>query len=198
MVDQKTTQKPRQVLRVPGISPEQKAALIAKSKDLYGTANYSALIRQILADYLNSTTKNMTTATALIMSEEQHRIEFKLPASVITELEKRAENRFSTRNNFIKTLIYSELGHDQLHGDEVEVLRKSNYELSKIGTNINQIARAFNVLIQMKGGDKMPEIGKKIASLRKEISSHTSKVLKVLEAKTKLQDVKKNPIRRKK
>lgn len=70
-----------------------------------------------------------------------------------------------------------------MQGDEIEVLRRSNYELSKIGTNLNQISRAMNILVK-SGNGRMPEIGKKLAGLRREINDHTNKVLRVLDAGT--------------
>lgn len=73
---------------------------------------------------------------------------------------------------------------------EIEVLRNSNYEMARIGNNLNQIAKAFNVLVQTQGDGKLPEIGKKMASLRQEIKSHTNKVLKVLKAKTLVHETK--------
>src|SRR6218665_1474480 len=54
-------------------------------------------------------------------------------------------------------------------------------KLAKVGTNLNQVAKAFNTLVKMRGGaEKFPEVGKKIASLRREITEHTGKVLRVL------------------
>ncbi|MDG5826950.1 plasmid mobilization relaxosome protein MobC (plasmid) [Xylella fastidiosa subsp. pauca] len=57
-------------------------------------------------------------------------------------------------------MILAHLGYLQLHGDEIEVLRRSNYELARVGTNLNQVAKAFNTLVKMRGGEKLPEVGK--------------------------------------
>jgi hypothetical protein len=65
----------------------------------------------------------------------------------------------------------------------------SSYELSKVGTNLNQIAKAFNILVN-DGKGKTPEIGKKLASLRREIKEHTNRVLRVLDAGTVVWEVK--------
>lgn len=35
-------------------------------------------------------------------------------------------------------------GYQRLNGTQIELLRKSNYQLYKIGVNLNQIAKAFN------------------------------------------------------
>ncbi|WP_265299870.1 plasmid mobilization relaxosome protein MobC [Verminephrobacter eiseniae] len=66
-------------------------------------------------------------------------------------------------------------------------------KLAKVGTNLNQVAKAFNTLVKMRGeggGEKLPEVGKKIASLRREITEHTGKVLRVLEAGTTVWEAK--------
>lgn len=63
-------------------------------------------------------------------------------------------------------------------------------KLAKVGTNLNQVAKAFNALVKMRVGEKLPEVGKKIASLRREITEHTGKVLRVLEAGTTVWEAK--------
>lgn len=180
----------RQILRVDGISVEMKEALKNSAKEIFGKENTSELVRKLIVDHLLKGKSFDGDSIKFKDEEKTKRVELRLPESVVNEIERRAEQRFSDRNYFIKSLIFSELGNSQLQGDEIETLRKSNYELSKIGTNLNQIAKAFNVLIQMKGGDKMPEVGKRIATLRKELTSHTNKVLKVLESKTKVHETK--------
>jgi hypothetical protein len=52
-----------------------------------------------------------------------------------------------------------------------------------VRTNLNQIARAFNILVN-GGSEKMPEIGKKLVGLRRTITAHTGKVLKALNSGT--------------
>ena len=106
----------------------------------------------------------------------------------VGELTERAEKRLSRRNYYISAVVLSHLGYPQLQGDEIETLRLSNYELSKIGTNLNQVAKAFNILVKLGGGEKLPELGKKIASLRRDITEHTGKVLRVLNAGTVVWD----------
>src|SRR6218665_3199658 len=110
------------------------------------------------------------------------RVELRLPRAALEQVNDLAEGRFSARNYYLTNVILAHLGQPQLHGDEIEVLRRSNYELAKVGTNLNQVAKAFNALVKMRVGEKLPEVGKKIASLRREITEHTGKVLRVLEA----------------
>ena len=180
------TNQTRQILRVDGISKEAKEDLKKSALQLFGSENVSELIRKLIVEHL-AKNKNMGfEKIGFNANEKNKRVEIRLPISIVSELEKRAEARFSDRNYYIKSMIYAALDAPQLQSDEIETLRRSNYELSKIGGNINQIAKAFNTLVSARSFEKMPELGKKIASLRKDINSHTSKVLAVLETKTKM------------
>jgi hypothetical protein len=165
------------MLWVDGVSPEQKEKLQQLALKRFGKANASLMIRHLISD-------RGPEVKASDLAEDSARFEMRLPRPVLEAIERRAEIRLSTRNYYIGTLIYKDLGHAQFLGDEIEILRRSNYEIAKVGTNLNQIAKAFNLLVIAGGGGKLPEIGKKIASLRTEIKAHTTKVLRVLEAKT--------------
>jgi hypothetical protein len=170
------------MLWVDGVSPEQKEKLQQLALKRFGKANASLMIRHLISESLTDDRGPEVKASDL--AADPARFEMRLPRPVLEAIEHRAEIRLSTRNYYIGTLIYKHLGHAQFLGDEVEILRRSNYELAKVGTNLNQIAKAFNLLVIAGGGGKLPEIGKKIASLRTEIKAHTTKVLRVLEAKT--------------
>lgn len=178
----------RDMLRVDGVLPETKKALQDEALRRYGKASASFLVRKLIADELS---KNKGLKKPHISHNSVTvRVELRLPKTVVDELSERAEQCFSDRNYYINSLIYEHLGSPQLQVSEIEVLRNSNYEMAKIGTNLNQIAKAFNILVQMGGGGKLPEIGKKMASLRQEIKTHTHKVLRVLEAKTVVHETK--------
>jgi acetoin utilization deacetylase AcuC-like enzyme len=172
----------RDVMRIDGIPSETKEKLQALSLTRFGKSNASLLVRHLINECL--TKESDQKSEGIDITGELIRVEIRLPKEVVLELEKRAEKKLSARNYYICSLLYKHLGVDQLQGDEIEVLRKSNYELAKIGTNINQISKAFNFLVKSGGGGKLPEIGKKMESLRTEIKSHTNKVLRVLESKT--------------
>lgn len=170
------------MLWVDGVSPEQKEKLQQLALKRFGKANASLMIRHLISESLTDDRGPEVKVSDL--AADSARFEMRLPRPVLEAIEHRAEIRLSTRNYYIGTLIYKDLGHAQFLGDEIEILRRSNYELAKVGTNLNQIAKAFNLLVIAGGGGKLPEIGKKIASLRTEIKAHTTKVLRVLEAKT--------------
>ena len=179
----------RDMLQVDGVSPETKAQLQEAARQLYGQANASLLVRSLIASHLAKPGVELR-AKPLDFSGGTVRVELRLPRETVDSIKNLAETRFSTHNYYINALIHEHLGLPQLHGDEIEVLRRSNYELAKVGTNLNQIAKAFNLLVKMQGDGKPPEVDKKIEYLRKEIKEHTLKVLKILESKTALWEAK--------
>lgn len=186
----------RDMLKVDGVPSETKEQLQEAARRLYGRANASLMVRSLISSHLAK-----SSAPTLLLTTEQVedtvRVELRLPRLAVERINELAEGRFSARNYYLTSLILAHLGQPQLQGDEIEVLRRSNYELAKVGTNLNQIARAFNALIKMRGGEKMPEVGKKLASLRKEITEHTGQVLRVLNAGTTVWEQKGRGQRRK-
>lgn len=76
---------------------------------------------------------------------KRKRIQLSLPIYDYEYLEKISKSTDSSIQYYIIKLIYKDLYNEiKLLGNEIEQLRKSNYELHKIGVNINQIAREIN------------------------------------------------------
>ncbi len=85
-----------------------------------------------------------------------------------------AENRKSSSHHYLRCLLRNHLYKEhELLGDEIEILRGSNYQLSKIGINLNQIARAINSGEQIETYDMIEE-------LRELILMHTNQVMLIL------------------
>jgi hypothetical protein len=179
----------REILKVDGVPPETKKQLREEASRLYGKPNASLLVRSLIAGHLS---KLESKASPLIIAAaaDTVRVELRLPRVALEKINDLAEGRFSARNYYLTSLILAHLAQPQLQGDEIEVLRRSNYEMAKVGTNLNQVAKAFNTLVKMRGGEKLPEVGKKIASLRREITEHTGRVLRVLNAGTTVWETK--------
>lgn len=172
----------REMLRVDGVSDAQKKQLQEAAMQLYGVENASLLVRSLINDYLNKSKNNINRLSKADF-DNKTRVVLKLPLGILETADSYSDGRISDRNYYLTSIILREFGYPQLQGDEIEVLRRSNYELSKIGTNLNQISRAMNILVK-SGNGRMPEIGKKLAGLRREINDHTNKVLRVLDAGT--------------
>jgi predicted DNA-binding protein len=174
----------RELLQVDGISQETKKALQKAALEKYGQPNASLLVRTLIADYLaQAAPLSLLNSISETDVKDTVRVEFRLPRIVFNRITKLAETRLSPRNYYIASIIMAHVGQSQLQGDAIESLRQSNYEMSKIGTNLNQIAKAFNILVN-GGTGNVPEIGKKLASLRREITAHIGRVLKVLDSGT--------------
>lgn len=172
----------REFLKIDGVTPETKIELRKIALQRFGKASASLLIRELIARELAE--KPARIKPDIDMSDDMIRLEIRLPKSCLDEIDRLSDAKFSTRNYYISSLVYEHLGVGQLQGDEIEVLRKSNYELSKIGTNLNQLTKAFNQLILRNDGEKLPEVSKKMVALKREVSMHINRVLRVLEAKT--------------
>lgn len=179
----------RDILAVDGIPAETKERLQNEALRLYGHANASMMVRALITAHFAKSAAQLPPAAPLTKDEasDRERVELRLPRSALAKIDAAAEAKFSKRNYHLVSIILASLGQPQLPPDQIEVLRRSNYELSKVGTNLNQIAKAFNILVN-GGTGKMPEIGKKVASLRREITAHIGKVLRVLEAGTVLHE----------
>ena len=170
----------REVLRVDGVSALTKKRLQESAMALYGADNASLLVRNLIDAHLRIKGKPSIMGD-YVDNKNKSRVVLTLPKNIIQKADNYSGYRLSNKNYYLTGIIMREFEKPQLHGDEIEVLRRSNYEMAKIGTNLNQIAKAMNIIVKTHDG-KMPELGKKIAGLRKQILSHTQKVLRVLNA----------------
>lgn len=76
---------------------------------------------------------------------QKKRLQLSIPIYDYEYLEKLAKNSHSSIQYYTTVIILEHLySEKRLLGNEIEVLKKSNYELYKIGVNINQIAKANN------------------------------------------------------
>lgn len=105
---------------------------------------------------------------------KRQRIQFSLPIYDYEYLNKLAMNSHSSIQYYITAIILGHLYSEKiLLGNEIEVLKQSNYELFKIGVNINQIAKANNA------GDKVELPVNKFYSF---VQNHVKLVEKILKS----------------
>jgi len=169
------------LLIVRGIGEEAKAELQKIALRKFGKKNISALVRELIAVEINADEKNSVSPD---LGSKMRRVQISIPESCLQQIEQIAESRFSTPSFFITALIYEKLVVKQFQVDEVETLRASNYSLTKIGNNLNQIARAFNTIVHAQGAAKLPPISRDIDKLKGVIKEHTEKVLVLLNTGT--------------
>jgi len=177
-------------LMVAGVPQETKQALKQAALAKFGKATASLMVRSLIAQHLEKQPSQAVKPLTDSEASDTVRVELRLPRVALEKMTKQADNCLTPRSHYLAGVFLAHIGQPQLRGDEIETLRRSNYELSKIGNNLNQIAHAFNLIVK-SGSGKIPEIGKKVASLKREISEHTGYVLRVLNAGSAFWEVKK-------
>lgn len=109
---------------------------------------------------------------------QKKRVQLSIPIYDFEYLQTLANNGKSSIQYYIIYVLYNHLYNERkLLGNEIEVLKKSNYELYKIGVNVNQIAKANNA------GDKM-ELP--INMLSNKIDSHVNLVMGILKSNSSI------------
>lgn len=109
---------------------------------------------------------------------QKKRVQLSIPIYDFEYLQTLANNSKSSIQYYIIYVLYNHLYNERkLLGNEIEVLKKSNYELYKIGINVNQIAKANNA------GDKM-ELP--INMLSNKIDSHVNLVMGILKSNSSI------------
>lgn len=107
---------------------------------------------------------------------KKKRLQLSIPIYDYDYLEKMAKNSHSSIQYYTTVIILEYLySQKRLLGNEIELLKKSNYELYKIGVNVNQIAKANNA------GD-MVELP--INQLYNQIQKHIKVVQNLLKSST--------------
>ncbi|OOR90547.1 hypothetical protein [Moraxella bovis] len=107
---------------------------------------------------------------------KKKRLQLSIPIYDYEYLEKLAKNSNSSIQYYITVVIIHHLYNEKrLLGNEIEILKKSNYELYKIGVNVNQIAKANNA-------GNMIELP--INQLYKKIQEHIGIVQSLLKTST--------------
>lgn len=86
----------------------------------------------------------------------------------------RAKHHSVTLAGWIVRIVRAALTYAPVFdAEQTEVIQESNYQLSKIGTNINQIARRLNE--QQDAQNKAIELAE-LKAMRREIKAHVNKV----------------------
>jgi hypothetical protein len=177
---------------VRGVSTEQKIALKQAAMRILSTASINKLmlflIDELLKDETNLSKNNVNTrsfkasktkASLLnsIPNNDRKRIEMRLTIGEYETLLKIAAESESSPSHYMLSLLRAHLsGFPHLLGDEIKELRSSNYQLSSIGTNLNQIARKFNAEIYHGG------LADVLNQLNIAVNRHVDFVAKVLDA----------------
>lgn len=128
-----------------------KSKLKELGKAKYGTSTISKVITHLINEAINDESTNPLIEPLeidkSIINEDRKKIYATIFISQYQMLLRICEDKKMSPNYFFKSCLLRAIGKQYIiNGDELEELRKSNYLLSKIGTNINQIAKRINTM----------------------------------------------------
>lgn len=141
-------------LLVHGLTDEHKDFLYSYAERELGSRSRTKAILALINEKMACTTTFVPAETLTGISHEKpindsgkkKRIQISLKEHDYNNLLKVCENTDTAPINYIIRLILNNIYSEniRLQGNEIENLKKSNYELHKIGVNLNQIAKAIN------------------------------------------------------
>ncbi|MDO4997333.1 MAG: plasmid mobilization relaxosome protein MobC [Neisseria sp.] len=164
------------MIKVYGLSQDElnKLRLVAVEKT--GKKSVSFLARSLLLEQISTEIECKTTEVKdLEGKQEKTRLEMKLPANVANYLEKSSLVKHMSANMVALGIIIEHMDKEPVISDyEIQALYQSNYQLLRIGRNLNQIARQMNV------GESVSLTLEHIQELTTFIREHTEYVGQVL------------------
>ena len=135
-------------LLVNGLSETHKNFLYNYAQEKLGSKSRSKAILDLINEKLNELkpVEIEDVKISIEKSKKKKRVQFSLLEHDYDNLKKIADSVDTSIQYYIIRLILRDLYNNNniLLGNQIEELRKSNYELHKIGVNINQIAKALN------------------------------------------------------
>ena len=151
-----------------GLSNKHIEQLKSAALSEFGEDNISLMARKIILDRLNAPreyqVKPIATAT-------KDRMEIRISKKELNALAQLASNENISSNRYVALLIKQHLyKHAPLPDAFANALLQSNYQLLRIGRNINQIAR------QLNAGEEISITSKNIQALMEIIERHTDVV----------------------
>lgn len=168
-----------QPIRVFGLSHEELEALRELAYQKYGKASISLLARKLLQAQLNQ--PNEPEPVNLPAPRHRKRITLRLPDKDRAYLEAAAVLRRGSINDVARDIIQSHIyRHPMLSAYEADALYQSNYQLLRIGRNLNQIAR------QLNAGEQASLNSQQLSDLKVFIEAHVGKVNHALQIHRRL------------
>ncbi len=132
-------------LKVRGLSQKQKDFLYDYAQAQLGSKSRSKAILHLINEKMPKDKQTIQGKFIQQNDESKERIQLSLRKTDYDLLKAIAEEEDTSMQYYIISLILKDLyNHKRLNGKELELLRQSNYQLYKIGVNLNQIAKAIN------------------------------------------------------
>lgn len=164
-----------------GLTQEHRDFLRNFAQNVLGSKSRTKAILHLIDEKMNGITainsiKQEKLGEPPSSSKDTKRIQFSVLQADYDNLAKIAKSTDSSIQHYLRCLVRSNLyGKYELLGFEMENLRRSNYELYRLGVNINQIAKALNT------GHNIEVKRQMLDDMHKQIAEHTSRVEKILK-----------------
>lgn len=138
--------KEKSSLKVRGLTPEQKEFLYQYAQNELGCRSRTKAILHLIDEKMGKEpTPKEYDYQPIDEPKKRKRVQISLLPQDYDNLQKAAQMSDSSMQHYLIKLLVSNLYNEKiLNGTEYELLRKSNYQLHKIGVNLNQIAKAIN------------------------------------------------------
>lgn len=146
------------VIYLRGFDKQQKAQLKEAAKKATGKASVNAFIHYLVNEYFTNKNnqepdkdvqkinKNSKELPYPISFSSKKRLQATFYLNDVLNIEYLANLNECSTTNYISSLIRNHLYNSiELTGVEIDALRKSNFQLSGMGNNLNQIAKRVNL-----------------------------------------------------
>ncbi|WP_066570505.1 plasmid mobilization relaxosome protein MobC [Snodgrassella sp. CFCC 13594] len=169
-------------IRVFGLSDGDVSSLKEMAMQRFGKNSVSLLAKTLLLAQLDTQAGNNipTSVDDLDTEADKYRLEVRLLSQDYQYIRTAAQQQSMSANAFVVSILRHYInGHPTLSDKEAEALYQSNYQLLRIGRNLNQIAR------QLNAGESASLTTEEIRQLRIIIEKHTDVVGNLLLANKK-------------
>ena len=159
-----------------GLADAEIEALREIALKKYGKASVSLLAKKLLQEQLNNSEQCTDSDSHLAVTARKTRMELRLPTSIRAYLNHTAITHQMTPNMIVLSILMEYYDrHPVVSNNEAQTLYQSNYQLLRIGRNLNQIARQLNI------GENVSITTQHIHELKAVIDAHTERVHQVLK-----------------
>lgn len=165
--------KEKYSFKVRGLTHEQKEFLYQYAQNELGCRSRTKAILHLIDEKMGvEPTHKKYDYQSTGEPKKRQRLQLSLLPQDYENLQKAAQTSDSSMQHYLIKLLVKDLYNEKiLNGTEYELLRKSNYQLHKIGVNLNQIAKAIN-----EGEDRKVPIEK----LAQYIEQHVNTIKELL------------------
>ncbi len=157
-----------------GLNIDEIQQLRQIAKDRYGKDSVSLLAKKLLQAQIRPSESIIHLHQENVSDNPRFTVSW-LP-SQYRYLVQKAALQHSSLNSIVRDIVHGHITNNPvLNNDEVQALYQSNYQLLRIGRNINQLARQFNAILPQS--ITMRQLGE----IAEYIGYHTEIVGKVLK-----------------